>query len=202
MDSFLPKDNEIFTDVVGSDLGLMVSNIGRVIKYFKYKHSKRHPDINDLDFVYIYKFGMGNSGYYSVSTKINGIESAYSVHRLVSNAFIPNPNNYKDVNHKNGIKTDNRVENLEWCTRSENILHAYRTGLKLPSSMEIINRRYGSDNTLSKKVKQLSLDGVELIEYDSQTEAAQKLSICQTGISRCCLNLAHTCGGYRWSFVD
>lgn len=66
---------------------------------------------------------------------INGRNRSY--HRIIAECFIPNPENKNDVNHINGIKTDNRVENLEWCTRSENIEHAYRNGLEKPLCGEL-----------------------------------------------------------------
>lgn len=70
-----------------------------------------------------------NSGYLVVQLWLNDIRRAFTVHRLVAQAFVPNPEGLPEVNHKNGVKLNNASENLEWCTRSANKLHAVATGL-------------------------------------------------------------------------
>jgi hypothetical protein len=71
----------------------------------------------------------GSNGYYFVNLSNKGKAYPINIHRLVAENFIPNQNDTLQVNHINGVKTDNRIENLEWVTLSENIKHAYRTGI-------------------------------------------------------------------------
>lgn len=103
--------NEIWKDVAGYDGLYQISSIGRFRSFAKKKT--------------VTKYGIKNKdGYYVTSMMKKGIRHIVTIHRLVAIHFIPNPENKQCINHKNGIKTDNRVENLEWCTTQENTEHA------------------------------------------------------------------------------
>ena len=117
------------------------------------------------------------NGYLSVTISNKNIRVSHSVHRIIAKTFIPNPENKKEVNHKNGIKTDNRVENLEWCTRMENVKHSIDIGIKY----KVRNNR----PELSKKILQYNLSGEFIKEYPSIKEACRQVGGTPRWISAC-----------------
>lgn len=127
-------------------------------------------------------------GYHRIQIWENQKCHTISWHRIVAQTFIDNPNNYPIVNHINGIKDDNRVENSEWCTQQQNIQHSWKNGLsKLHSN---------------KRVDMLDMNGKYIMSFDSLSEAGLYISRTSSGISNCCKNRATHCGNYKWRYSE
>jgi hypothetical protein len=145
----------------------------------------------------------GTKGYLRVALSKGGVRKELRTSRVVAKAFIDNPLKKEQVNHKNGIKNDNRVENLEWCTNRENVLHAYRVlGVKsVIGKLRYWKGKFGKYHHSSVKVVQLSLDGKEIKIWDAlaQTENA---GFHRGHVWSCCVGKSATHLGYKWKYYN
>ena len=144
-------------------------------------------------------------GYCRVCLHSNGNIKAFFVHRLVAEAFIPNPDNLPQVNHKDENPNNNNVDNLEWCNAKYNI--NYGTGIERRSKSRIgsklsektISKIIESKKQFSKKVYQYSLENELISIYDSTHQASKITNTPRVSIIRCCNGLMASSHGYKWS---
>lgn len=136
----------------------------------------------------------GKNGYVYVGLCKNGIVRQYTVHRLVGEAFIPNPENKPEIDHINGDRQDNRVENLRWATKKENRRNPITT-----ERMSAKKRGLPAKN--KKKVIQSDMEGIFIKEYESIALAAEATNTRRTYISNCLAGRQKSANGYKWGLI-
>ena len=179
------REKEIWKDIEGYEGYYMVSNMGNVKSLERtvwyngghYKKSER-----------ILKADKEGSGYYQVWLCKDGKRDRYKVHRLVAQAFIPNPNNLPFINHRDENKQNNCMENLEWCSRSYNNTYNGRA------------KKVGKKN--SKPVYSISKESGLVTYWESAKEAERILGISSSHICSCCKGKLNSCGGFYWMYAN
>ena len=189
---------EIWKKIDGFDK-YQISNLGRV-------KSKERTVRNRQRKERIVKPSLNQKGYLQV-TLINN-ENNYKtlkVHRLVAIAFIQNPTDLAQVNHIDGNKTNNTVENLEWCSNIENMQHSYKIGLRDKEKMSINMKKLGKYPYRNHKRGVLQIDkntGEILKRWEYIIDASRKMRISHSAIHNACSGRSKTSGGYKWKFVS
>lgn len=169
-------------DIPGKEGLYAVTEDGQVWSYPKGQNNRKGKWL---------KLYLRPDGYLEVGLRKEGVTKGQRVHRLVGVAYLP-ASDKPEINHKNGIKTDNRVSNLEWCTRSENETHAFRTGLAKVSDYQ----RAAVSKRLSKPVKNARTGEV----FSSAAQASWSLGYHRQSVSvAICQNI--TCAGDYWEYV-
>ncbi len=174
---------EIWKTIDGYDY--QISNQGRV-------KNSRGKILNP----YVGKKGYARIGLFTKPAP--GIRRDHNIHRLVAKAFISNPRQLPEVNHKNGIKRDNNASNIEWSTHAGNILHSYRTLKRKASGAG----KFGIDNGRSKPVVMMDSAGRIVQEFESAQGAYRATGIHASKISLVCNGKRYKTGGFGWRFKE
>ena len=181
---------EIFRDIEGFENLYQISNYGRVYSLISGKFLKTCKD---------------KDNYRQITLHKNGKQKTYLVHRLVAQAFIPNPSNLPQINHKDENPSNNHLENLEWCDAKYNVNY----GTRIERVMQHPNYKATREKSgkvasekLSKPVLQFTKDGELVAEYPSTREAERQTRIYNQSISKCCNEKLKSAGKYLWRYKE
>lgn len=170
--------------------------------------------INELGEIFNTKTGqakkptLASNGYYLISLYKKNRPKYFNIHKLLAELFIENPNNYPIVNHKDGVKTNNKLDNLEWSTYSHNNQHAYDTGLKVVSEKMIEHARTMPamvveaypEGTTARPV--IVMRGNHAETFPSVKKAAKHLSMSTSSVHRAIKENRSTRTGYTFIYLD
>jgi len=182
---------EIWKDIKNYEGLYQVSNTGKVksLGRIAIKNGNNKPNIWKEKIL----TGSSKSNYPKVGLRKDNQQVTFNIHKLVAEAFIPNINNKPFVNHKNGIKTDNGVENLEWVTHQENMQHAY-------TELGRNGCNFGRSGNMCKSVCQYDLNGKFVKQWDSTQEIKEVLGFNSSAIANCCRRENKSSFGFIWKY--
>lgn len=182
---------EIWKDISGFENYYQVSNLGRVKSLSRQIYNGKGYYTSSEK---ILKGHVITNGYIQVEFKKDNKRYLKLVHRLVAETFIPNLKNLPQINHIDGNKQKNNIENLEWCTNSENQIHAYHMGL---------NKHSKKAGKPKRKVVKINIENNKIIKiYDSISEASRENNISKGNIIQTCKGFRKHAGDFKWSYIE
>lgn len=190
-------EGEIWKDAVGYEGYYLISNVGRVISLPR--KVQNHTGYR-LSKIRILSPRLNSGGYYQVAFCIDGLRTQPHIHKLVAEAFIPNPNNYPQADHIDCIKVNNCASNLRWCTQAMNNANPITMQRYLAS-----RKRAGEKISKSNSIPVVRInphDSTDIKIYQSATCAAKEDGFCQSSISATCLKKRPQYRGYLWMFLS
>lgn len=191
---------EIWKNIKNYEGLYQVSNLGRIKRLSKEVNYKNNDTRTLKEKVLTPCI---SKKYYQVVLTKNHKEKTYLLHRLVAEAFIPNPENKPEVNHINANVNDNSVNNLEWNTRLENMQHAVKNNLLnvKKGKKHYMYHKYGKEHRNSKEIIQLTIDNKIIKKWDSLADVERNLNIKASNICKCLKKERETAGNYKWKYI-
>ena len=188
---------EIWKDIKGYEGLYQVSNLGNVKKIKNKKYNINKKEVEEKEINKYISIGKHKLGYKNVKlTDKNGIRKNLFLHRIIAEAFVENPNNFNIINHKDGDKSNNNINNLEWTTQKDNVNHAWKNGLceNVRKVCAINGKRK------SKKIIQKNKNGEVIKVWNSAMDIERELGIIHNNITFCCKHHNRTAGGFIWEY--
>lgn len=193
-------DKEIWKDIKDYEGMYQVSNLGRVRSLDKIVNGSNQYGAHFIKIRRgkLLKLHISNNGYYRVILVSDNKNKNFLIHRLVAKAFIPNPNNLPEINHIDGNKSNNIIDNLEWCNHSYNIQHRINVlGIKMKTEHL---QRYR--NNQKRKINQYDKQGNFIKQWNCINDITKKLKIPHSNITACCKGRLNTAHGYKWEYTN